>query len=79
MKKQLIIIGTGGLSKQINYLVNNNKIKNYSKNSIQSFITFNKEEKFFLKKNVNIFMILKILVKKIFTLLQYMTFFLEKK
>ena len=59
MKKQLIIIGTGGLSKQINYLVNNNKIKNYSKNSIQSFITFNKEEKFFLKKNVNIFMILK--------------------
>ena len=64
MKKQLIIIGTGGLSKQINYLVNNNKIKNYSKNSIQSFITFNKEEKFFLKKKCKYFYDIKNFSKK---------------
>ena len=50
MKKQLIIIGTGGLSKQINYLVNNNKIKNYSKIQYKVLLLLTKKKNFFLKK-----------------------------
>ena len=79
MKKQLIIIGTGGLSKQINYLVNNNKIKNYSKNSIQSFITFNKEEKFFLKKKCKYFYDIKNFSKKNIYFIAIHDIFFRKK